>query len=68
MRTTFTLSELTTLRNQYASLETAPVSCLPKFRALFDGCTDDGLRQLATANIKFVSALAVNACVRRGLV
>lgn len=68
MRATFTLPELTTLRNQFASIQTVNPDHLPRFHAIFDGCQDQALQQLAAANVKFLSKLARNACVRRGLV
>jgi hypothetical protein len=67
MRKTFTLSELTTLRNEFSAIRTVNPDRLGDFHAIFDGCEDDALRQLAIANINFVSKLARNACTRRGL-
>jgi len=67
MRKTFTLSELTTLRREFATIQAVSPDRLPQFRAIFDGCEDVALQQLASANIKFVSPLAVNACFRRGV-
>ncbi len=64
---TFTADQLDTLRDAYATINTASPAMLPRFHALFDGCSDSGLVQLATARIKFVSKLAVNACARRGM-
>jgi hypothetical protein len=40
---------------------------LSDFRAIFNSCYDDAIQQLASANIKFVSKLAVNELIRRGL-
>lgn len=67
MTTIFTADQLAELRTAYATLQTANVDCLARFHRLFDGCTDAGLIQLATARIKFISPLAVNACTRRGI-
>lgn len=67
MTTTFTAAQLATLRTEYAPLQRVSVDHLPRFRALFDKCSDAALKQLAGAKINFVSKLAVNACVRRGL-
>jgi hypothetical protein len=64
-RTKFSESEIIVLRNSFASIETASVDSLPKFRAILDGCDNQALVQLATSNIKFVSKLAINECVRR---
>lgn len=65
MRTHFTLSELTTLRNQFAGINAVNPDRLADFRKIFDGCGNDAIKQLAIANIKFVSKLAINECVRR---
>lgn len=66
-RKTFSLSELAALRAQFAGINTVEPERLSDFRAIFDGCYDDAIRQLVSANIKFVSKLAVNEMIRRGL-
>jgi hypothetical protein len=64
-RTTFTETELNTLRGAYATISTVNPAMLDRFHKLFDQCADDGLAQLVAARIKFVSKLAVNAQMRR---
>jgi hypothetical protein len=66
-RKTFSLSELATLRAQFAGINTVQPERLSDFRAIFNSCYDDAIQQLASANIKFVSKLAVNELIRRGL-
>jgi hypothetical protein len=63
----FSPEQINTLRASYGAIKTVSIDALPKLRAIFDGCEDAALKQLATAKINFVSGLAVNACVRRGL-
>jgi hypothetical protein len=36
--------------------------------SLLDSLDNDGLRLLAGAGVKFVSRLALNRCVRRGII
>lgn len=66
-RTRFSPSQLNQLMASFCHIQTASPDCLPKFHAIFDACDDAALTQLANAGIKFVSKLAVNACVRRGI-
>lgn len=63
----FTEAQLEKLRAEYGRFEKVGAAFLPKFRAIFDKCGDDALRQLAHDKIKFLSKLAVNACIRRGV-
>ncbi len=64
--TPFTAGQLNALRSSYGQLETVSPDRLVAFHHIFDGCADVRLQQLATARIKFVSKLAINACTRRG--
>jgi len=64
-RTAFTATELATLREQFAKIETVNPDRLGEFRSIFNGCTEAAVIQLATANIKFVSKLACNEIARR---
>lgn len=63
----FTKAQINRLRDAYAKFDTAPVSILPKFHALFAKLDDEQLKLVAQAGIKFVSKIAVNDCVRRGI-
>ena len=63
----FSSEQIETLRAQFAGIATVNPDRLSDFHRIFDGCTDKALLQLAKAGIKFVSKLAVNACVRRGV-
>jgi hypothetical protein len=67
-RDVFSSSELTFLRKRFGALQTIHPDQLPEFHRIFSCSGDRALRQLAGANIRFLSALAANACVRRGIV
>lgn len=67
MQATFTTEQIETLRAEYGKIERVHPDRIHDFRALFSKCDDTTLITLAKAKIKFVSLLAVNACVRRGL-
>lgn len=56
------------LRKSYSGIETAPISILPKFRALFAKMPDATIAQIKDARIKFVSSLALNELIRRELI
>ena len=65
----FTPDMLTKLRSAYAGIDRVAPHHLPRFHAIIDGCPNEAaLRQLVEGNIKFVSKLARNAAVRRGLI
>jgi hypothetical protein len=64
----FSKSQINALRKAYADKATAPISVLPKFRALFSKMPNKAILQLVTARIKFVSPLALNEAIRRGIV
>jgi len=69
MRKEFTATEIETLRTEYARLQTVD-PCAPTYqslRTLIGHLDESALRQLAAARIKFVSSMAVNAAVRRGV-
>lgn len=63
----FTAKQIEILKAEFAPINTVNPDHLPRFHAIFAACSDSGLKQLATAGIKFLSKLAVNACVRRGI-
>lgn len=63
----FSEKHLVRLRAEYAPIQTVPTESLKKFHELFDNCSDNALKQLAQAKIKFVSLLAINACHRRNI-
>ena len=65
----FTASHLETLRNEYAKIDRVDPSfeAYDKMKKLLDAMTDDQLSQVRRADIKFLSSLATNRCVRRGL-
>lgn len=65
--TTFTTEQIETLRTEYAKINRVHPDKLEGFRKIFAKCEDSTLISLAKARIKFVSLLAVNACIRRGL-
>lgn len=66
-RMTFSKQQLDKLRSEYGTIETVNPRHLQKFHTLFDSCSDAALKQLAGADIKFVSSLARNACRRRNI-
>lgn len=59
-----------TLRNEFAKIEAIdPSSAAYKnLVALLDRCDDEAILAAKNAGIKFVSSLALNRCIRRGLV
>lgn len=67
MTTTFTPAQIEALREGYGKFEKLHPDCLDRFHAIFAKCDDATLIALATAGIKFVSKLAMNACMRRNL-
>jgi len=67
-REVFSSAQLAFLRRRFADINTVNPDRLTEFHQMFSGCADRALRQLAGANIRFLSALAANACVRRRIV
>jgi hypothetical protein len=63
----FSGEQIETLRAQFAGLAAVNPDRLPEFRRVFASCTNEALLQLAKSGIKFLSKLAINACVRRGI-
>jgi hypothetical protein len=59
-----------TLRTEFAQIERIDPSnpSYKKMIALMDRCTDQALVEIKDAGIKFVSSLALNRCIRRGLI
>lgn len=68
-RPTFTPAQIEALRREFAKVDTID-PCAPAYArlvAMLDGLTDSALVTLARAGVKFVSNMAVNRCIRRGL-
>ena len=69
MQTIFSAEQLETLRNEYAKIErvdpTQPTFAM--ITATLDAMTDEQLIQVRDAGIKWLSSLAINRCIRRGL-
>lgn len=65
--TKFSDKQLDELRKAYGPIKTVPTSALEGFRKMFADCSPEALLQLCYAKINFVSKLAVNAAIRRGL-
>ena len=64
----FTASQLNQLRAAYAGIKTVAPSHLSRFHNIIDGCPNEAaLLQLVNAKINFVSKLARNAAIRRGV-
>lgn len=63
-------SLINTLRNEFAKIDRIDPSApsYAKMLALLDRLDDDGLVTVKNAQIKFVSVLALNRCIRKGLV
>lgn len=55
------------LRSEYRKLSTFPLSHYNEFRKMFSEADDKTIRILANAKIKFVSVIARNEMIRRGL-
>lgn len=65
----FTADQIFTLRREYAGVKSVDPS-QPTYRKLcakLDDMSDARLQQLALANIKWISPLAINRCIRRGV-
>jgi len=65
----FTPKQIDTLRKEYAKIGTVDPSqpTYKKLTAFLDGLDDDQISQLSQAKIKFISGLALNRAVKRGL-
>lgn len=65
----FTDEALDTLRQMYAPIQTVDPAqpTYPRMCALLDRMSDPVLLQVAEAKIKFLSPLARNRCIRRGI-
>ena len=63
----FTKAQLAKLRQEYAKVKTVPTEALDSWHKVFSELTDGALRQLAEANIKFLSGIAQNDCTRRNV-
>ena len=63
----FSPEQIAELRAEFGKKETMTPDVLPKFHALFETMTDTALVNICRANIKFVSRLAFNAALRRGI-
>ena len=64
---TFSPEQIATLREGFAKFETMNPDKLPQLHAIFEPMTDTALVNLARAGIKFISNLAFNAAMRRGI-
>jgi len=65
--TPFTESEIKQLHDAYDGFKTVPAERVLELRSVFERCSTDALIQIALARIKFISAIAVNTCTRRGI-
>lgn len=63
------MSKIEELRSAYASIKTIdPEGLAYKQLCLFlDARSDEELKELALAGIKWVSSLSLNRCIRRGV-
>lgn len=55
------------LKTEFSRIKTVNPDRLPQFHSMFDKMDDETLVQVSTAGIKFLSKLAQNECVRRGI-
>lgn len=62
---TFTEQQLQDLRGAFAAIHAVSPNSLPKFHAILDQMNDAQMKQVAGANVKFLSKLAVNEFARR---
>ena len=67
MIASFSTEQISQLRDAYGRIKRADPQNLLHFHSIFTECTDAGLKQLAGARISFVSKLALNECIRRGM-
>lgn len=67
MNTQFSVAQIETLRAEFAGIQTISVDRLPQLRSMFGKMQDETILQVAKAKINFLSKLAVNDCVRRGI-
>lgn len=63
----FTTAQLDKLRKEMAGIKTMSTEQLPRLHKIFDKAGDAAIMQLTTARINFISKLAVNEAMRRGL-
>lgn len=64
---TFAAHQIAALRSQFANIRTVSTDRLPQFHAILSKMTDAQLLQVADAKIAFLSSLARNEAVRRGI-
>lgn len=63
----FSAEQIARLREEFGKIETVNPDRLPEFHAFFDSMADHVLAQVAGAGIKWLSSLARNECMRRGV-
>lgn len=66
-RKRFTAAELQKLREEFGAIQTVNPDRLEDFHRIFAGMSDATLKQVAGAEIKFLSKLALNEVARRGI-
>ena len=64
----FNSKQIEALRTEFAKIDRVCPDRLPEFRAMFAKMDNTQLQQVALADIKFLSKLAFNACVSRGMI
>lgn len=64
---TFSSAQIEALRTEFSKINTVNPDRLPQFHAMFAKMDDAALVQVAKAQIKFLSRLAINACTRRNI-
>jgi hypothetical protein len=63
----FTENQIEGLKASFSKLNTVDPDRLPEFHAMFDKMNEATLKQVANAGIKFLSKLAANESIRRGV-
>lgn len=67
IKAAFSEAQLSTLRESFKRIQSFPVDKLPDMRRLLDTMSDDAIKQVMKADIRWLSPLAVNEAVRRDL-
>jgi len=67
LRKTFSTKALDEFRKEYSEVRIIRNSRLKEIHTLLDKCSDNALAQLAQANIKIMSGLAIKACEKRNI-
>lgn len=63
----FSTSQIEKLRASFDRIEYFDVSKLPDVRQLLSTMSDDAVKQVIEARVRWLSAMAINEAIRRGI-